>query len=361
MPLFSCWRNLALKLGPAVGLLGLAGLAGGCIQPRASRTDRILREVESAPWEDPDGVLVVVNGRPITRGEFYRRILERLGTRELVSGVIKEELFRQEAERRGIQVAEEEAEREAEKVLDDMAERAGGYEKLAEVYEKQGMTVEDLRLDVVRKMKVELLTLNVLVAMRQIDEQVLREYYKQTYGNKRYVTRHVVYGFLPPPDRPDVSRERLRKQAYLKALKAVERLRQGADFETLARTESEDEVTRESGGRLGALTEYSPMPAVLKEAVFSLEAGEISEPVENPRGGYHIFQVTEVLPPEPYVDCVEKMKRELRERRPTPAEISRALEELRSRAEIRFPEGLRAPGSPGGPGKAGDREDESEG
>lgn len=313
----------------------LTGALSGCtMTPLPSRNPNSLRAIEVAPWADPDKVLVTVNERPITRGEFYRRVLERLGTAELLSGVVKDELIRQEAERRNLVVSDDEAEEEASRVLESMAEKVGGREQLTRLYEEQGITMAALRSELVRKMKAELLTIKVIRSMRRLDEEVLREYYKRTYGNRRYVTRHIAFSFRPPNDRPDVNVENLKKTAYLKALNVVDRLRQGADFETTARTESEDEVTRDTGGQLGEITEYSPMPSALKEAIFALSEGEISEPVENPRGGYHVFQVTEIHPPASYAECEEKMRRELKERVPTPREIQKVLNDLRSAAKI---------------------------
>lgn len=69
------------------------------------------------------------------------------------------------------------------------------------------------------------------------------------------------------------------------------RLREGADFETLARTESESQ-TRFRGGRLGFVT-ADELPPPVAEAVRDLEPGEISAVVEY-GNGLSIFRCDEV-------------------------------------------------------------------
>jgi hypothetical protein len=71
--------------------------------------------------------------------------------------------------------------------------------------------------------------------------------------------------------------------------------------------------------------------------IFKLAANEISDPVENPQGGYHVFQVTAILPGQSFVDVKEKMREEILNREPTVDEITRALDTMRKRAEVTFP------------------------
>lgn len=73
-------------------------------------------------------------------------------------------------------------------------------------------------------------------------------------------------------------------------------IQNGADFASTAQKYSDDEATRTSGGKLGAVTPGQTVPA-FEEAVFSLKKGEISEPVKTPYG-YHLIQVTEITPEE---------------------------------------------------------------
>ncbi len=76
----------------------------------------------------------------------------------LLSEVIKEEIFLQEAERRELKVSKEEIESEVEELLDGMSrdlgrgDAAAGRIKLADLYEKQGLTLNDVREELRKKM-----------------------------------------------------------------------------------------------------------------------------------------------------------------------------------------------------------------
>jgi peptidyl-prolyl cis-trans isomerase D len=68
-------------------------------------------------------------------------------------------------------------------------------------------------------------------------------------------------------------------------------IRGGADFADVARRESGDPGSRETGGDLGFFGRGAMVPA-FEEAAFALPVGEVSEPVLTPFG-YHVIQVQE--------------------------------------------------------------------
>ena len=74
----------------------------------------------------------------------------------------------------------------------------------------------------------------------------------------------------------------------------AEQLKNGADFETLARAESEDPGSASRGGNLGFFGRGRMVPE-FEEAAFSLRPGEISAPFATAYG-YHIVQTLEVKP-----------------------------------------------------------------
>ncbi|MHB1296640.1 MAG: peptidylprolyl isomerase [Anaerolineae bacterium] len=76
------------------------------------------------------------------------------------------------------------------------------------------------------------------------------------------------------------------------ARSAVDRLKAGGDFATIAGEVSEDEATRASGGDLGFLPRGAMSPA-FEEAAFALAAGETSDVVRS-EFGFHVIQVLEI-------------------------------------------------------------------
>jgi parvulin-like peptidyl-prolyl isomerase len=320
--------------GAALGLGLLAAVGCGSREPRNPQAGEI-QALEQTPWGEPQRVIAEVNGRTITRGDFYHRILRRFGTEKVLGGIIKEELFFQEAERLGIQVRTQEVEAEVERVFEEMAQEAGGRDALAKAYAREGIQMEAVREDLEREVYPQVVIAKVTKALRKVDDSALRTYYDTSYRHTRYRVRHIAYSFLPREGQTEDDVNRLKLEAYNRAARAADRVRKGADFAALASAESEDPVTRARGGDLGqAIHEDTEMSPELKKAIFKLRAGEVSDPVENPIGGYHVLQVVEVLPSESFADCQEKMRTEILERDPDLREIEETLNALRGRATI---------------------------
>lgn len=81
-----------------------------------------------------------------------------------------------------------------------------------------------------------------------------------------------------------------------KAERARQRLAEGEDFVTVSREMSRAPNAMD-GGELGVFFEGS-LPEDVDVVVFSLDSGEISNPVQG-HSGYHIFQVLEMIPTGP--------------------------------------------------------------
>jgi len=290
--------------------------------------------VEEEPWDDPDRVIAVVNEKPITQGEFYRRVLRQFGTAKLLAGVVTQEVVLQEAAKRGLQATREEIEAKVDEILAEEERRAGGVEALAGEYAKIGVTLAEVRRDHAREIETQILLSKLVRSLRKVNEDLLREYYKQTYANARYRTRHIAYSFLPREGQSEADRDRLKLEAYTKAARAADRIRKGADFAGIARAESDDAFTAGRGGEMPPVQE-DRLPEYMRK-VLSLPVNEVSDPIENPGGGYHVFQVTGVIPSESFVDCKERIREEILTQEPTDAEVGSVLMALRKEADVRI-------------------------
>lgn len=96
---------------------------------------------------------------------------------------------------------------------------------------------------------------------------------------------HVIFRPLPT--------DSLKSAAYDRAIEVRDLARSGEDFEELARQRSEDPGSRATGGELGWIREGSGFVEEFEDAVFSLRAGVISDPVET-QFGYHIILVERI-------------------------------------------------------------------
>jgi peptidyl-prolyl cis-trans isomerase C len=82
-------------------------------------------------------------------------------------------------------------------------------------------------------------------------------------------------------------------EAKAKAQKLVAEIRGGADFVKLVRENSDDAASKEKDGDFATLRPTDNIPDAIKTAVFSLQQGAVSDPVEQPNG-FYILQAEEI-------------------------------------------------------------------
>ncbi|MFN0086225.1 MAG: SurA N-terminal domain-containing protein [Blastocatellia bacterium] len=77
------------------------------------------------------------------------------------------------------------------------------------------------------------------------------------------------------------------------------RLNNGSDFATIARQLSEHQSAYQSGdlgflqrAQFGALPEMMGIPAAVGEKLYSMEVGDVTEPIKDSAGRWHLFKVT---------------------------------------------------------------------
>jgi peptidyl-prolyl cis-trans isomerase D len=126
----------------------------------------------------------------------------------------------------------------------------------------------------------------------ELNADEVRQYYEQ--NKARFVTEeqrrasHIMVEVEQDAGAAEKQAAREKAQALL------ERLRGGADFAELARTESDDSGSASSGGDLGFFT-ASMMEDAFSQAAFALQPGEISEVIET-ESGYHVIRLAEIRP-----------------------------------------------------------------
>ena len=164
------------------------------------------------------------------------------------------------------------------------------------------------------QMKVSYLELSVddLIEDIQVGEDELLAAYesqKAEYATQETrATRHILI------EAGQDSEAEVLQEAMERAASLVEDLRQGADFEELARENSDDIGSAQAGGDLGNI-ERGQMVEEFEAAAFALEPGEISDPVKS-QYGYHIIRVDQLNAPEiqPYEDVRAELLEDERRR-----------------------------------------------
>ncbi|MDN3519331.1 SurA N-terminal domain-containing protein [Aquisalimonas lutea] len=161
----------------------------------------------------------------------------------------------------------------------------------------------------VRLAYVELARDDMLEAV-DVSASELRERYEQVRDQRyteqgRVEARHILISV-----EPDASEEQV-QQARERAREIRQRLRDGESFAELAEEYSDDIGSASQGGDLGRVRR-GDMVEPFEDALFSLDEGEISEPVRTDFG-FHIIQATtmERSEPTPLEEVRDELRREI--------------------------------------------------
>ncbi|UCF10699.1 MAG: peptidylprolyl isomerase, partial [Candidatus Bipolaricaulota bacterium] len=188
-------------------------------------------------------------------------------------------IFEQEAERRGLEITQEDVEAEFE---DQYAAFLAGQGMTDEDWvlqlAVQGTTFDEFKADVMKDMEAKVLmdvVLAAVVGTIDLEEEQLASYFEE--------------------HRADYAEEEQILAAHIlvetedEAEQILAELRDGADFAELARERSIDPGSGAEGGDLGWFGR-GRMVAPFEEAAFALEIGETSEIVES-SFGFHVIRL----------------------------------------------------------------------
>jgi peptidyl-prolyl cis-trans isomerase C len=125
----------------------------------------------------------------------------------------------------------------------------------------------------------------------QISAEDQEKHYKENPDRFKEVKVKVIHiSFSATPDKPGPDGKKMLSEAEAKA--KIDELRKqivaGEDFGKLARDNSDDKSSAAKDGDFGTIKHNSPYPEPVKNAVFALKEGEVSEPVKQANGFYLI-------------------------------------------------------------------------
>ena len=215
-----------------------------------------------------EDIVAKVNDEVITKEELYDLLVKQNGTQALDS-LISEKIVKLEIEKQKIEVSDEEIEKE----LAEFKEYYGGEEAFNETIKGYGYTLEDVKKDVTLNMQMK----KLIEPKISISEEEILEYFE---GNKEMLNEEA-----------QVKARHILVETEEKAKEVKDKLSAGGDFSELAKEYSLDDSNKESGGNLGFFGR-GQMVAEFDAVAFSLEVGEISDPVKT-SFGYHIIKVEE--------------------------------------------------------------------
>lgn len=250
--------------------------------------------------------------------------------RSVLERAVDSKLLAQEAVRRGIEPNSIRIDEKMKKLADGSGGRAGLEAELI----KSGLTYAQLRSTVVQSDLVQTLVETEATVDTEITLEAVTAFYNENlelFKNQDKIhTRHILFEV-------EVGDSPAEKQAARdEAVAAHERAVAGEDFAALA-IELSDGPNASKGGDLG-YTVRGQMVEAFDEAVWALEAGEISEVVES-HIGFHVIKVEEILigPTVSLEEARPVIEDLLRQQRIGEA-FSELVNELKASADIRDPE-----------------------
>lgn len=291
----------ALLVAIAVGVPALASSASGQDANRYP-VDRVVATVGSQPilWSEVMEAFAAqrARGMPDPPDSASQMALAR----QLLQNLIDEELMVQRARELAIEVPEEDIRRQVDQQIAEIRGRFASEEQLraalleagfASIEEYRRLSMEQARRGVLQRSLVQRIRQDKqLPAVAVTEEEVTRavEQAQGTLGNRPATVtfRQVV---IPPQPSPEAKAAARRKADSLLAL-----IREGGDFEQLARRESMDSASAQLGGDLGWARRGAMVPT-FEYWLYTLQPGQVS-PVFETLYGYHILRVDRVQPAE---------------------------------------------------------------
>ncbi|MDZ7317575.1 MAG: peptidylprolyl isomerase [candidate division KSB1 bacterium] len=294
-------------------------------------------------------VTATVNGQAIFKHEVeiaVRQFLQKVGKdpnyflthakdttvyNQAVDWLISIRLLAQEADKNNIKV--EPAEIEA--AVNSFKRTFLSEQKFQDFLLQNHLTPETFAANLADELKVQkLLDQKVASQVGEITDEEALQYYND-HGEKflqpeRIRVHHILFKVTDPKD------EKQLQIAQNKAMRILEKIRKGGNFETLARQNSED-PSAFKGGDLGFFAK-GDMIKEFEDAAFSLKIGEVSNLVRTPLG-FHIIRLDERQASDkvPFNEVRLEIRNQLKQERSTRL-FENYVSTLKAKAKIRIKE-----------------------
>lgn len=340
---------LAAMTGLAVAL----SLAAGCKpapQPAAEPQDVDLTRTAGVFSEpaNPSSIVVVVDGKNITRGEVDAEVAKmtgRMGNRVPPERLaqLREQISQQATENLVIRtllldaVTKENisvSDQEIDTALAELTNSLPAGMTLQTIMEQTGLSTEEFRKNLSLDLSVNKLITNHTGEVTEPTAEEVSAFYEENKARfdmpESVSARHILVEVKADDTEADKAAKKAKAEEIRKELVG------GADFAALA-AEKSDCPSKAQGGNLGTFARGQMVPA-FEEAAFSLQTNEISQVVET-QFGYHIIEVLKHDQPKTMGldDVKERIGRILKSQKRQQA-VQNFIETLKAKASITYPE-----------------------
>ena len=226
----------------------------------------------------------------------------------IVKGLIEKEVVRelvnQQGEKENLKINPELIEKE----LKTLRALYASEEEFNNALKSRNINLEEIKKAIqIDINKNHLLNAEIKGKINPPSDEEVKKFYEDNKSRfqrpEAYHTRHILAAYFPPEAVRNQTIKELKKNkeyfariAEEKIDKVIEELKQGADFEKLAKNLSDDESSRENGGDLDFNYKGS-FETSFNEAIEKLNPGETSGKIKT-RFGFHVIQLVEKRPSE---------------------------------------------------------------
>ena len=240
----------------------------------------------------------------------------------VVKDLIEKEIVRELVNQQGKKNNLEEGSGLIKKEMTALRKPYDSDEEFEKALGARNITIDDLKKSITVDINARKLLNQEIKGKITISDADVKKYYEENkhkfHRPESYRARHILAAIFPPEMLRSTpvtelqnKKEELTQKAEEKIDKIIKELKEGANFEELAKRISDDEASRENGGDLDVIYKGIFDPT-FDEAVSKLNPGEISGKVET-QFGFHVIKLTEKRPPEqaPFKELEEAIQKHL--------------------------------------------------
>ena len=260
--------------------------------------------------EKPDAVIAYVNGKPITQAEFQQIALS-------VDPKVQEAMKGNPEE---------------------FLRYFGFMDKLVEQAKKEQLEAKEPYKTKMRMMNLQILSEAMMQEQEYTD--IVTGYDQEQFYKKHADRYNEANAKLIYVSFSDTVTELKAKQ---RITDLASRVKKGADFVALVKEFSEDEESKKKNGDF-TIHKTDQIPDTVKNAVFGLQKGQLTEPIKLPNG-YYLFRLEELIVKQ-YKDVKDDIYRELKLERK-----NLWLTSVRNQVTVKAPDATATPVKPAQPAK----------
>jgi len=255
--------------------------------------------------------------------EAGQNLLEEFNKTKLEE-VINNTLLKQAAKDSGVELTEKEKNEMFNRQVEQLkSQNNWSDEQFKQVLSQQGIgSIEDY--------KEMFLENENLAVQKYIEEEILADLEVSDEEAKNYYDNNTSQF----EQKEQIKASHIMVESKEKANELYNKIQSGSSFAELAKNNSVDDSSAENGGDLGYISKGQFIPS-FEEVAFNLEIGEVSEPVENQNGGFHIIKVTDKKDAQlqEFSQVKDKIKSQLKSQKQQSA-VNNHVQELRDEAKI---------------------------